>query len=65
MYKRQEISIPACASVMEKSEAICVSRPMGINSEVLKINAEADKPNSASQLLKGIFCSVIVLCNEC
>ena len=41
------IMTPAAASVMPKPEAISVKRPMGMNSEVLSMNAESVRPASA------------------
>ena len=44
------IIIPACVCVIEKVWAISVKSPMGINSDVLKINAAIVIPKS------GIHC---------
>ena len=42
------ISMPACASLMEKEAEILVSNPIGINSEVLKINADTVIPSKGN-----------------
>ena len=43
-----EIMIPVWASVSEKVWPMSLRRPMGMNSEVLKIKAETASPASAS-----------------
>ena len=48
------IIVPACVCVIEKVWAISVSRPMGINSEVLNINAAIVIPKS------GIHCFLFI-----
>ena len=49
-----EISRPARASLMPKSIAMSVRRPIGMNSEVLKIKAESVIPMSGSHSRKVI-----------
>lgn len=44
------IRIPALDSVMEKSEAMSVRSPIGMNSEVLNMNVEKVSPITGSHL---------------
>ena len=55
------INIPAFASEIEKLFAISVSRPIGINSDVLKINAETVIPINGSRSLDVIFVFILYL----
>ena len=48
------IIIPACVCVIEKVWAISVKSPMGINSDVLKINAAIVIP------ISGIHCFLFI-----
>ena len=43
-----EMSMPACASLMRRSEAISDNSPMGMNSDVLKTKAEHASPTSGN-----------------
>ena len=54
------IIIPACASVMWKLAAISLKSPIGINSEVLNINAESVIPRSGSHSLNVIFLFIML-----
>lgn len=44
------IRIPALDSVMEKSEAMSVRSPIGMNSEVLNMNVEKVSPTTGNHL---------------
>ena len=46
-----EMSMPAADSVMLKSAAMSVSRPMGMNSDVLNTKVESVIPTSGTQNL--------------
>lgn len=54
------ISMPACASVMRKSAAISDKRPMGMNSDVLKIKAETVMPINGSHSRVVILFSIYI-----
>lgn len=54
--------IPTRDSVVEKSLAMSVKRPMGMNSEVLKIKAAQVKPISANQFFVDIMMFVLSGC---
>ena len=49
------ISIPAFDSLMRKSSAISVSSPIGMNSDVLKINVENVRLMTGSHALKPLL----------
>lgn len=53
--------MPACASVILKSLEISISNPIGINSEVLKINAEIVIPTSVIQCFSVNAFSILFL----
>ena len=53
------IMMPACASVRENVAAISVSRPIGINSDVLNTNAENVMPKSGSHCRREIPLCII------
>lgn len=50
-----EMSMPTVASVRWKSFFMSVSKPMGTNSEVLKIKVAKVRPSSESQLASDIL----------
>lgn len=58
------ISIPALASVISKLFAISVKSPIGINSDVLNINAETVIPRSGSISFFVIFDLIVFLLSK-
>lgn len=51
----RDISIPTEASVSPKSFLMSVSKPIGTNSDVLKINVAKESPSNANQFPNFIF----------
>ena len=54
-----EMSSPARASLMLRSVAMSVSRPIGINSEVLNTNTAKVSPTRGNHLLKDSFFCIL------
>ena len=57
-----DIIIPARASVVEKSAAMSLNSPIGMNSEVLNINAAQVNPIRGNQFFNVILFSIFQPC---
>ena len=56
------IMSPARDSVIEKSAAISLSSPMGMNSEVLKIKVENVRAKSGNHSLTALLLLIVIFC---